>query len=176
MRRRLLASLGAAILLVAGPLAFAAASLHRAGDDGRAHAALAAELSRIERRIGASAGAGISPAEDDLCLSGATRALAGAELHRRVAAIIASGGIGLEEFEYLEPEAAGNDEKLRLRVAFTADMPALQRILFQVEQSRPAMLVRAISLRGKVPDAPDPHASIPLRTVLQIEAYWRRAA
>ena len=81
-------------------------------------------------------------------LSGASDAIAGAALQGLVQDMARAAGTNLTRIETLPAEARSSYRRIALRVAFTAPLPDLVKLLTALEQSSPRMLVDDVQLRG----------------------------
>ena len=81
-------------------------------------------------------------------LAGATDALAGAALQTRVRELAASTNASLTSTETLPAEAAGGFRRIAVRVSTTVAWPVLVRLLDELGQATPRMLVDDVQLRA----------------------------
>jgi hypothetical protein len=110
---------------------------------------------------------------DRLLLTGATPALAGAELQRIVTGLVEPGG-SVESVQALEPEDHPPFTRIMLRVSFTSTLDGLRRFLHAVEANAPALLVDSLSLSeasGQIAGGDEPGAR--MRAVVQVFGYAR---
>ena len=124
--------------------------------------------------VGASGDAQRSVPEQDAFLSGETADVAAAALQRLVTEKIRqAGGEVIESGREGSGAQAKEPESVYLRVAFAGDIGKLQRVLFELEGGKPALLVRQLTLETASSDLADPHQSPELRAVMLVGAQWK---
>lgn len=162
------AMLAAFAILLTASAAWTTSRLHLASELRQEIAALTATVIAMERRLGSyhAAGTAMGPPEDAY-LEGDTQAIAAANLQKRVAgAIRQAGGRLVESGRDQNAAAAGEEEAIYLRVAFTGENAAMQRALFDIESGRPWLVVRSLVV---VPIAGESE----LRAQMLVGAQWR---
>ncbi len=153
-RGRLLA-LGIALLLAAAvwavlvdPLlgwhARLVGAVENRGAVARRMAAVAETLPELRRQAAAGAEQPVAAA----LLEGATDALAGAALQVRVRELAAQAEASLTSSETLPAEAAGGFRRIGVRVSVTGTWPVLVRLLREVGQASPGMLVDDVQMQA----------------------------
>jgi hypothetical protein len=161
---------GSALALVVVPLAVGAATFMSfvSGQD-RLHdldARLTAQSASIEatgRELAASRRAPGDPTEG---LTAPTLPLAGAQLKERVSDILTAAGASIAGFEILSPEAIEAPDRVAVRIAFGADVVALQEALFSLETAEPTMQIAVLDITAASDPQPD------LNVALEVESYW----
>lgn len=175
MTLRRIAALACLLTLVILPSATVAWTVHRT-------ALMSAETAGVEaRRQALMDRARISPKQvshaeprgaEDYFLKAESRPLAAAALQAALAERIESAGLQVEEFEYVElGEQDATFGAVGLRVSFASTTPALQDILFQIEQRFPVMIVDTLSVRAERRSGGSPYEATPLRVVLSVKGF-----
>lgn len=121
----------------------ASAALNR-GAVAERMAAVADTLPELRHQAAAGAGQPITTT----LLEGATDALAGAALQVRVRELATQAGASLTSSETLPAEAAGAFRRIGVRVAVTGAWPVLVRLLRDLEQASPGMLVDDLQVQA----------------------------
>lgn len=112
----------------------------------------------------------------DAFLPGETADVAAAALQRLVTEKIRhAGGDVIESGREGNGVEAKEPESVYLRVAFSGDIGKLQRVLFDLEGGKPALLVRQLALETALSGPEDPHKSPELRAVMLVGAQWKDA-
>lgn len=107
-------------------------------------AAIAESLPELRRQM---ATGGAAPAATAL-LEGTTDALAGAALQARVRELATLSEVSLTSVETLAAEASGSYRRIGVRISTTCSWPLLIRLLQELEQAGPAMLVDDVQLQA----------------------------
>lgn len=163
----------ASIGIFAVPLAlcaFAGARFMEGRDQLRDLDALVlAQVQRIDaveanRRVGQHEASSI----DATGLVAPTLPLAGAQLKGRVSAILADAGAAVTGFEIVSSPNEAEQDRVAVRIAFAADITALQEALFELETARPRMRVPALDI-VRTSDA-----GTDLSVGLEVESRWER--
>jgi len=172
--RRILALLVVAAIIVV-PTLWIAWSLSVASEVAGSNRDQAATLDSLKTRLVAlTVGQGAAEgATASVFLPGATPAIAGAALQRIVADTVEGAGGQIEESEISrsgsEPEEPG---AINLRVSFNADLPALQRVIFELETRAPILAMEGISIEANEAAAAGEGTSPTLNVVLLVRGHW----
>ena len=134
--------------------------------------ALEAQLAELESRT------------DDRAdtLSAPSDTLAGAALQNQLRALFERVGAVQRSLQALPPVAQDDLVRITVRAQFTAEMPALQVILYELETQRPFLFVdnldirRKTSRRRRTQDELADQAAGPLDVRLDLSGYMRPAA
>ncbi len=147
----LLFALGAAVYLFA--VAPTLAAYERTHQDLREHTELLARYQRIAATRPALeaqlAELQVRQAESGVYLSGATDALAAAELQDRVNAIIQASGGALTSTQALPVKTEGVFRRISVRAQFTGTIEALHQAVYDLEANKPYLLVDNIDVRNR---------------------------
>lgn len=111
----------------------------------RRMAEVAETLPSLQRQ--ATTAAATAPSAAAL-LDGGSEAIAGARLQELVQAMAQDAGIALDRVETLPVELRGAYTRIGLRLALSADWPALIRLLQTLGQASPRILVDDLQLRS----------------------------
>ncbi len=95
--------------------------------------------------------------------------LAGARLKEQVSAILSDAGASVTGFEILPETSDTAPDRVAVRIAFSADIAALQTALFDLETARPRMRVPVIDIATQSDAEPD------LSVALEVESRWEVA-
>jgi hypothetical protein len=110
----------------------------------------------------------------DAFLPGETADVAAAALQRLVTEKIRqAGGDVIESGREGSGTEAKEPDSVYLRVAFAGDIGKLQRVLFELEGGKPALLVRQLALEKAVSAPDDPQKSPELKAVMLVGAQWK---
>lgn len=99
-------------------------------------------------------------------LSAPTLPLAGAQLQERVSDILAGAGASIASFEIVSDMAEEKPDRVAVRIAFGADITALQAALFELETAQPQMQVAALDVAVRSDSDTD------LDVALEVESRW----
>ena len=111
----------------------------------RRMAQLAKTLPELERAAQADRTAG---PQADAVLTQPTDAVAAAAMLQAVQDMAARAGAPLSSTETLPAETVGAYRRIRLRIAFSAPLPAVANVLQALDQARPRLLVDDLQLRA----------------------------
>lgn len=135
---------------------------------GNSREALEAELAAVQSRLAAAG----------LYLTAESDALASAELQNRAKAAVEANGAILSSTQTLPAKDEGNYRRIGIRVQMTTLMEPLQRILHELESTRPYLFVDNLDLRRRVKrsradgkDEPEPES--PLTARFDLYGYLR---
>ncbi len=141
--------LAAAWAVIAAPLlewhAERAEAISRRATLAHRMAQIAADLPGLERDAAATAGSGPAPIA---VLSGASDAVAGADLQQRLQDMAAKAGTALSSTEALPPQPLGAYRAIGVRMTINAPWPNLVRLLQAIDTARPQMLVDDLQVHG----------------------------
>ena len=117
----------------------------------------------------------VRQAESGVYLSGATDALAAAELQDRVNAIIRASGGALTSTQALPVKTEGALRRVSVRVQFTGTIEALHQAVYDLEVYKPYLMIDNIDVRNRQrrrrADQPEPEARLTIR--LDLYGYLR---
>ena len=109
----------------------------------------------------------VRQAESGVYLSGATDALAAAELQDRVKAIIQASGGALTSTQALPVKTEGTLRRVSVRVQFTGTIEALHQAVYDLETYKPYLMIDNIDVRNRQrrrrADQPEPEARLTIR-------------
>lgn len=108
-------------------------------------------------------------------LSGASDALAAADLQNRVNRIASTQGAVLRSTQILPPTENEGFRRIAIRVAMETDTPSLQRIFYQLESSSTLLFLDSVEIRsrsgGRVQRAPAGNRTINDTLSVRFELY-----
>jgi general secretion pathway protein M len=136
-----------------------------------------ARLSQIEaahaRRSTPTLAPSSSSAPETAFVSGATAALAGAQLQTQLTRLVAAQNANLASSGILSSVRSDTADAIRLQVSFDMGLVGLQSVLYALETGTPYVFVEALSIQprgGTQPTAGEPL----LHVTLSVRALWRR--
>lgn len=89
-------------------------------------------------------------ATSDRFLKGASTQIIAAELQNRIQTLVAGEPGDIRSIQVLPESEEEGFEKIGLRVTLTAGIPAMQKILYDIESSGPALFVDNLDIRTNV--------------------------
>lgn len=117
----------------------------------------------------------VRQAESGVYLSGATDALAAAELQDRVKAIIQASGGALTSTQALPVKTEGTLRRVSVRVQFTGTIETLHQAVYDLETYKPYLMIDNIDVRNRQrrrrANQPEPEARLTIR--LDLYGYLR---
>jgi general secretion pathway protein M len=143
------------------------AALARAERPGPSVAALEAELARLKQGQGSTVGFLASPNES----------LAAAELQSRLRSTVDAVHGDLRSVQILPARDEGLFRRVSVRGQISATLPALQRVLYQLETATPLLFLDNVDIRARPVRPGRTSAEAPVLDVrFDLSAYMRRAS
>jgi general secretion pathway protein M len=110
---------------------------------------------RLPRQRAALAALEQQPGRQVGFLPGSNETLIGAELQNRVKTIVEAAQGQLRSTQVLPPREDGGFREIPVRVEMTAELPAAQAILYQIEAASPLLFLDNVDLRAHPADRRD---------------------
>lgn len=108
----------------------------------------------------------------DLLLPGAVTGVAGANLQKRIAEVVAANNGHTRSIQVLPPKRDGDLTQIAVSLAFQASIAGLREILFALETGTPLLFVDELAIHGPQPSATSATAS--LQVTMQVSGYIAR--